>query len=101
MLAVSSDAEGIGGHARRRVRSLNSPPMATGERTLDFRARRRRECQRQESEALVAAVHEPSNFFVLFNSKPPGGGSTIFSRRYNPCHRRPLISPDLYLTFLD
>ena len=101
MLAVSSDAEGIGGHARRRVRSLNSPPMTTGERTLDFRARRRRECQRQESEALVATVREPSNFFVLFNSKPPGGGRQFFPVGTTPCHRRPLISPDLYLTFLD
>ena len=40
--------------------------MTTGERTLDFRARRRRECQRQESEALVATIHESSSlsFFL-------------------------------------
>ena len=46
--------------------------MPTGGRTLDFR-RRRRECQRQESEALVATIHEPSKFFVFpVGITPPG-----------------------------
>jgi hypothetical protein len=40
--------------------------MTTGERTLDFRARRRRECQRQESEAHVTTIREPSNFSFFF-----------------------------------
>jgi hypothetical protein len=101
---------------------------------LDFRARRRRECQRQESEALVATItnHRTFSFYSvprsvstrnsgtslldgfpqdplqtrsssngLFNSKPPGGGSRIFPRRYNPVPPSSVNFADLYLTFLD